>query len=208
MYDFHQNRRILKSDYVAQSFMIFIFHQHPSCPRFGKKCSKFIKIWCAEAPALCGSNKPIFVIFEQKLTIFMFSTWHVKWCDFRRCFDYLTYHTNQIYWKISVLISCSSTKSKQYRSVKFWYKTRIWKWLDSCLLRLFFDDFDQFLINFWWISDKKYHFDSRHSKFSKWNFACGLHCCHSTLIMYWYVKIDVNNNFTMVFKRKKSKTTI
>ena len=111
MYDFHQNRRILKSDYVAQSFMIFIFHQHPSCPRFGKKCSKFIKIWCAEAPALCGSNKPTFVIFEQKLTIFMSSTWHVKWCDFRRCFDYLTYHTNQIYWKIYVLISCSSTRS-------------------------------------------------------------------------------------------------
>ena len=40
------------------------------CPRFGNKCSKFIKIWCAEAPYLCDSNKSIFVIFGQKLTIF------------------------------------------------------------------------------------------------------------------------------------------
>ena len=40
--------------------------------RFGKKCSKTIKIWRAEAPHLCGSDKLIFTIFEQKHTTFMF----------------------------------------------------------------------------------------------------------------------------------------
>ena len=83
---------------------------------------------------------------------------------------------------------------------------------ESGWTRVFFDDFLIIFDHSWsifvWISDKKYYFDARHSKLSKWNFAGGLHRCHSTRIIYWYVKNGINHNFTMVFKRKKPKTTI
>ena len=60
------------SDAVAVSDGIIALSTNVLRSRFGKKCSKTIKIWRAEAPHLCGSDKLIFTIFEQKHTTFMF----------------------------------------------------------------------------------------------------------------------------------------
>ena len=60
------------SDAVAVSDGIIALSTNVLRSRFGKKCSKTIKIWRAEAAHLCGSDKLIFTIFEQKHTTFMF----------------------------------------------------------------------------------------------------------------------------------------